>query len=259
MSDTSSTQGNDGLLGRETRLPTLTAQNTDRRPPTTATLTAPQRAQQLGVQLQRAAAVRRENDRDEDTEVERDADSRHHEPVPVRVQWEHTTRYQADLAVDPWLSDIELVARLDGLPEDRRRVLDVVDAGGHLVSVVDLDGDGHVDSYEMSAGMVTDWGDVADDIDERIAESPTWPALNAALVAAASDGYDVVANLPQLAGESPLPTHDPAGELYYRLLNSGAVDVGTDSTAGAGAQPPPRRDESSNYGADAPRVSAPAL
>lgn len=257
MSDTSSTQDNDGLWGRQTRLPTLTAQNTDRRPPTT---TATVTAQQLAVQQQqRAAAVRRENDRDEDTDVEHDADSRDHEPVPVRVQWEHSTRYEADVAVDPWLSDDELVARLDGLPEDQRRVLDVVDAGGHLVSVVDLDGDGHIDSYEMSAGMVTDWGDVADDIDERIAESPTWPALNAALVDAASGGYDVAANLPQLAGESPLPTHDPAGELYYRLLNSGAVDVGTDSAAGAGAQPPPRRDESPNYGADAPRVSAPAV
>lgn len=259
MSDTS-THDNDGLWGRETRLPTLTAQNTDRRPPTAATLTAQQRAHQLAVQQQqRAASGRRGNDHDKDTEVEHDADSRDHEPVPVRVQWEHTARYEADLAVDPWLSDDELLTRLDGLPEDQRRVLDVVDGGGHLVSVVDLDGDGHIDSYEMSAGMVADWGDVADDIDERIAESPTWPALNAALVAAAGDGYDVVGNLPRLASESPLPTHDPAGELYYRLLNSGAVDVGTDSAAGAGAQQPPRRDESPNYGADAPRVSAPAV
>lgn len=253
MSD-SSTHQNDGLWGRETRLPTLNGQNTDRRPPAAVTVTAQQRAQQLAIQQQRAAAGRGEG-----RDVERDVDGRDHEPVSVRVQWEHTTRHEADLAVDLWLSDNELLARLAELPDDERRVTDVVDGGGHLVSVVDLDGDGHIDAYEMSAGMVTDWGDVADDIDERIAESPTWPALNAALVAAAVAGYDVAGNLPQLAGESPLPTHDPAGELYYRLLNSGAVDVGTDSAAGAGAQPPPRRDESPAYGADAQRVSAPAV
>ena len=179
--------------------------------------------------------------------------------MAVRVQWEHTTRYEADLAVDPWLTDDDLLSRLDALPDAERRVIDVVDGDGHLVSVVDLDGDARIDAYEMSAGLVTDWGDVADSIDERIAESPTWPALNAALVTAAGAGYDVAGNLPQLGGESALPTHDPAGELYYRLLNSGAVDVGTDSAAGAGAQPPPRRDEPLTYGADAPRVSAPAV
>ncbi len=108
--------------------------------------------------------------------------------------------------------------------------------------------------------MVTDWGDVADGIDERIAESATWPALNAALMtAAACTGYDVAGNLPQVAAESPLPAHDPAGELYYRLLNSGAVDVGADNGTGAGAQPPPRRDESPSHGADVPPISAPAV
>jgi|ThiBio_1000_plan_1041568.scaffolds.fasta_scaffold02828_8 hypothetical protein len=255
MSDSTGNQ-NDGLWGRETRLPTLTSQNTDRRPPTAPTVTAQQRAQQLAVQQQmRASAARRDDERSEDREV----DDRDHEPVAVRVQWEHTTRYEADLAVDPWLNDEELLTRLDALPDADRRVINVVD-GDNLVSVVDLDGDGHIDAYEMSAGMVTDWGDIADGIDERIAESPTWPALNAALVtAAARDGYDVAANLPQVASESPLPTHDPAGELYYRLLNSGAVDVGADSAAGSGAQPPPRRDESASYGADAPRISAPAV
>lgn len=258
MSDSTGNQ-NDGLWGRETRLPTLTSQNTDRRPPAAPTVTAQQRAQQLALQQQaRAAAARRDEERAEDRRVDREVDDRDHEPVAVRVQWEHTTRYEADLAVDPWLADDELLTRLD-LPDADRRVIDVVDGDNHLVSVVDLDGDGHIDAYEMSAGLVTDWGDVADDIDERIAESPTWPALNAALVAAAGDGYDVAANLPQLAAESPLPTHDPAGELYYRLLNSGAVDVGGDSAADAGAQPPPRRDESPTYGADAPRVSAPAV
>jgi len=263
MSDSTANQ-HDGLWGRETRLPTLTAQNTDRRPPAAPTVTAQQRAQQLALQQQaRAAAARRDDERadarDEDRSADREVDDRDHEPVAVRVQWEHATRYEADLAVDPWLSDDELLTRLDGLSDADRRVIDVVDGDNHLVSVVDLDGDGHIDAYEMSAGLVTDWGDVTDDIDERIAESPTWPALNAALVAAAGDGYDVAATLPQLAAESPLPTHDPAGELYYRLLNSGAVDVGGDNAAGAGAQPPPRRDESPSDGADAPRVSAPAV
>jgi hypothetical protein len=259
MSDSTANK-NDGLWGRETRLPTLTAQNTDRRPPTTPTVTAQQRAQQLALQQQaRAAAARRDDERSEDDTRDRDLDDRDHEPVAVRVQWEHTTRYEADLSVDPWLSDDELLTRLDGLADADRRVIDVVDGDNHLVSVVDLDGDGHIDAYEMSAGLVTDWGDVADDIDERIAESPTWPALNSALVAASGAGYDVAAGLPQLAAESPLPTHDPAGELYYRLLNSGAVEVGGDNAAGAGAQPPPRRDESPTYGADAPRVSAPAV
>ena len=252
MSDTTDNQ-HDRLWGPETRLPTLTPQNTDRRPPTATTVTAQQRAQQqLAIQQQmlRAAAVR-DAQRAEDREV----DERDHEPVAVRVQWEHTTRYEADLAVDPWLTDEELLARLDTLPDGDRRVIDVVDGENHLVSVVDLDGDGHIDAYEMSAGLVTDWGDVADGIDERIAESPTWPALNATLIAAARDGYDVAANLPQLAAQSALPAHDPAGELYYRLLSSGAVDVDADSASGAGAQPPPRRDESPSYGADAPRIS----
>jgi hypothetical protein len=252
MSDTTGTQ-HDGLWGRETRLPTLTAQNTDRRPPAAATVTTQPRAQQVAIQQQilRAAAVRGEAERSQDREV----DQRDHEPVPVRVQWEHTTRYEADL----WVDDEELLARLDALPERDRRVIDVVDGDNHLVSVVDLDGDGHIDAYEMSAGLITDWGNVADSIDERIAESPTWPALNATLTAAAKNGCDLAANLPQLAAESPLPTHDPAGELYYRLLNSGAVDVASDSAAGAGAQPPPQRDEAPAYGADAPRVCAPAM
>lgn len=257
MSDTTGNQ-NDELWGRETRLPTLTPQNTDRRPPAAPTVTAQQRVQQVAIQQQlRAAAARRDDDRSED----RQGEDRDHEPVAVRVQWEHTTRYEADLSIDPWLNDDELLTRLDELPDTQRRVIDVLD-GDNLVSVVDLDGDGHIDAYEMSAGMVTDWGDVADSIDERIAESPTWPALNAALVtAAARDGYDVAGSLPHVAGQSPLPDHDPAGELYYRLLNSGTIDIdiGNDSAAGAGAQPPPRRDETPRYGADAPRISAPAV
>lgn len=260
MSDSTEHQ-NDGLWGRETRLPTLTSKNTDRRPPPAPTVTAQQRAQQLALQQQmRASAARRDDERGEHRSVDREVDDSDHEPVAVRVQWEHSTRYEADLAVDPWLNEEDLLTRLDALPDADRRVIDVVDGDNHLVSVVDLDGDGHIDAYETSAGVVTDWGDVADGIDERIAESPTWPALNAALVsAAARDGYDVAANLPQVAAESPLPTHDPAGELYYRLLNSGAVDAGGGSATGAGAQPPPRRDESPSYGPDAPRISAPAV
>lgn len=262
MSDTTGT-GHGGVWGRETRLPTLTPQNTDRHPAAAPAITAgelaqlaverPRRQQQL-----RAAAARRDAERTEDREV----DGRDHTPVAVRVQWEHTTRYEADLSVDPWVSDHELLARLDALPDQYRRLIDVAD-GERLVSVVDLDGDGYIDSSEMSAGLitdsVTDWGDVADSIDERIAESVSWPALNDALVAAARNGYDVPGALAQLAADAPLPSHDPAGELYYRLLGGGAVDVGGDSAAGAGAQPPPRRDPMPSYGADPPPIAAPGM
>ena len=248
---------NDGLWGRETGLPTLMPQDTDRRPPTAPTVTAYQRVQRLAIQLQlRAAAARRADaERTDDLEV----DDRDHEPVPVRIQWEHTTRYEADLSVDPWISEEELLATLDGLPDSNRRVIDIMDGDNHLISVIDCDGDGHIDTWEMSAGLVTDWGDVADSIDETIAESPAWPALNAALVAAAAqDGYDVAEKLPRLAAEGPLPSHDPAGELYYRLLDSGAVKVVGDNAGGAG-HPPPRRGEVPTQEGDAPPISAPAV
>ena len=61
-----------------------------------------------------------------------------------------------------------------------------------------------------------DWGDVADSINERIAESPSWPELNTALTLAQDTGLDVTAALTRLASD-PLPRHDPAAELRRRL------------------------------------------
>lgn len=253
MSDTTDNR-DDGLWGRDTARPTLIPLSTDRRAP--ATSAAQQQAHQIAIQRQLRDAERRDTERSTDLPSEH----RDREPVAVRVQWEHTTRYEADLAVDPWLTDKELLDRLAALPDRDRRVIDVVDADNHLLSVVDRDGDGHIDAYEMTAGIVTDWGDVADSIDERIAESPSWPALNAVLIAAAArEGYDVAESLPRLAGESPLPAHDPAGELYYRLLASATIDINGDDATGAGSQPPPRRDEAPSYGATAAHIQAPGI
>src|SRR5262249_53677931 len=125
-------------------------------------------------------------------------------------------------------------------------------------SVIDLDGDGHIDAYELStsAAQVDDWAAVADTIDERIAESPGWPRLNAALHTAAGNGWAVATGLPGLAAASPLPEHDPAGELYYRLHNSGATEAPADGGADAGQQPP-RPAEPPSYSSDAPRPPSP--
>lgn len=254
---------NRGLWDRETGLPTLTAQHAARRPTAPDTHPAEPHTHLQAMRLHRIAAAASLH-QDERQEEERRAEDRraedgNHDAVQVRIQWAETTRYEADLYVDPLASEDEIFNQLAALPDSARRVLDVVDSN-HLLSVVDLDGDGHLDAYELSASMVTDWGDLADSIDERIAESPSWIALNAALVtAAARDGYDVAGNLPQLAAEAPLPHHDPAGELYYRMLNNGAVDVVADSASGPGAQPPPRRNEAPTYRSDAPHISAPAI
>jgi hypothetical protein len=108
------------------------------------------------------------------------------------------------------------------------------------------------------AGRVEDWAATVDTIDERIAESPGWPRLNAALHTAAGNGWAVATELPVLAAASPLPDHDPAGELYYRLLNSGATEVTADSGTGAGQQPP-RPVEPPSYTSDAPRAPSPGI
>jgi hypothetical protein len=257
MSDGSQDR-NDGLWGSETRLPTLVPQDTDVRPPPATAITAKRRAQlaiecQLREQQARAAAARREREHADDREV----DGGEHEPLATRMQWEHTSRDEAGLSIDPWLNDVELLDRLDALPNGYRRVIDLTD-GDRVVSVVDLDGDDHIDGYEMTAAMVTDWGDVADSIDERIAERPNWPALNAALVTATRNGYDVTGNLPRLAAEAPLPTWDPACELYYRPLNSGGVDPDTYNITRVSGEPP-RRAEPPSRQTDTPHTSAPAV
>lgn len=257
MTSDPSQQGDGGLWGRETRLPTLTPANgRPQQPPTVyVAMTRGQRGDAVWLrnqialqQMQAAAADRRE-------------DEREHEYVNVRVQWAETTRYEADLYIDPWSSEDVIWSELANLPDGQRRTLDLVESDNRIVSVVDLDGDGHIDAYEMSisaGNVITDWGDAADRVDESIAESPSWSQLNAALTSAAAAGYDVETGLALLATLAPLPAHDPAGELYHRLLSSGAAEVAGDSGAGA-RQPLPRRDEQPGYGAEAPHISAPAI
>src|SRR5262249_3068740 len=113
-----------------------------------------------------------------------------------------------------------------------------------------------------SAAQVDDWEPVADAIDEGITDSPSWPQLHAALHSAADAGWAVASELPVLAAASPLPDCDPAGELYYRLLNAGVADVSTDADTGTGSsangeQQPPRHDEPPTYGSDAPHPASP--
>ena len=62
------------------------------------------------------------------------------------------------------------------------------------------------------------WRELADSIDPRLAASPDWPRLAAALEQAARDGYDVNLHLPRLAAAEPLPDQRPGLELQYRIL-----------------------------------------
>jgi hypothetical protein len=110
-----------------------------------------------------------------------------------------------------------------------------------------------------SGGPEEDWGAVADSIDERIAESASWPRLNTALQAAASNGWTVITELPALVAAAPLPDHDAAGELYYRLLNTGAAELSADTGAGAAHQPSPRPAEPPTYGNEAPQPPSPGV
>lgn len=261
-----------GLWGRETHMPTLTPLTTDRQATAASDAAAAARSGRVAQQQTRRVArrdqapgegTRRDEERraeqereEQRREEQRREQERNRELAHVRVQWAETTRYEADLYVDPLASEDVIVERLGALPAGQRRVLTAVESDYRLVSVVDVDGDGHIDAYEMSASavQVDDWGVIADDIDERIAESPSWPRLNAALQTAARSGWPVEAELPVLAAESPLPDHDPAGELYYRLLNRGTAEVAGDS--GATAAPPPRPDEPPSYASDAPRATS---
>ena len=184
------------------------------------------------------------------------------EYVPVRIQWAETTRYEAELYLVPNSSEDEIWSEIANLPDEQRRTLDVTDEDNRIISVVDLDGDGIASVLERATGdgNTVDWGDLADSIDEQIAESPGWPALNAALTAAAASGYDVAAGLPQLAEQAPLPVHDPAGELHHRLLNTTAGPSSGDDGAGSDqSAQPPRREEPPRYASTPALTSVPGV
>jgi hypothetical protein len=89
---------------------------------------------------------------------------------------------------------------------------------------LDIDGDGRRSVIERFTtpreprADAGDYGDLADRIDLRIAESADWPALNSALRRAAEAGYDVARRLPVIAAAEPLPNKHPATELRYRLM-----------------------------------------
>src|SRR5439155_1366809 len=75
-------------------------------------------------------------------------------------------------------------------------------------------------------------------IDPAITREPGWPVLAAAISRAHAAGYDVDQKLPRLAPESPLPPHQPALELHYRLLTDGP-DAAPPPSAPAAAPPSP--------------------
>jgi hypothetical protein len=174
--------------------------------------------------------------------------------VAVRIQWAETTRYEADFYLSPYSTDAELWQEIGMVGEWERTTLDIADSDNRIVSIVDLDGDRRASVLEraISAGNIVgrryEWGDLADSIDERLAESADWPALSAALDRAAASGYDVGANLPRLAAEHPLPDRHPARELHYRLMgdcdaalaagDAGAATGDTDTDTGTGSGKP---------------------
>jgi hypothetical protein len=187
--------------------------------------------QRLAAQIQQAAAI---------AESAEPTDPRD-EYGMVRIQWAETIRYEASLFLVQDSSADQIWSELATLPAAERRTLDITDDDNTIISIVDLDGDGVASVLERSigAGTTVDWGDVADSIDEQIAESPSWAALNAALAAAAAAGYDVAAHLPQLAEQAPLPNHDPAAELHYRLISAGAAPVAGDTGQDSAQSAPP--------------------
>ena len=60
-------------------------------------------------------------------------------------------------------------------------------------------------------------GLVSDLVDANVVHDPGWPSLAAALDRAHEAGWDVPANLPRLAHQTPLP-RDPCAELQYRVM-----------------------------------------
>jgi hypothetical protein len=166
----------------------------------------------------------------------------------LRVEWTETTRYAADLYTSPYDTDAEIWAGIHALPDQLRRDLIVTDDGGAILSVIDLDGDGHPSALEraISAGNVVadpaDWTELAASIEQRLTRGADWPALAAALDRAAADGYDVAARLPALAAQGELSDRHPALDLHYRLLGDcdaalllGGADTSSGPAGGSGA------------------------
>jgi hypothetical protein len=255
MSDTSQ-NNTGGLWDEQPRLPTLTPLDNPQRV-AAAMATSARIANQVAVQEQIRALTRTRNAAEHDGGDPTDGPDP--DTVRVRIQWAETTRYEADVYVDPWASEASILAGLAALEAGQRRVMTALESDNRLVSVIDLDGDGHIDAYELStsAAQVDDWERVADGIDEGITGSPSWPQLHAALRNAADGGWAVATELPVLAAALPLPDHDPAGELYYRLLNARVVEVSTDDSAANGEQQPPRHDEPLTYARDTPPPASP--
>ena len=170
-----------------------------------------QQRQQLSEQIRQAAAR---------------AESQPFPPGPaghvVRIQWTETTRYEADLNLDPDSTDEQILDAIAELPEEARRPLEPSETDCHVVSVTDAATGQSIrrEHHPNEATSVPDWGHLADSIDERLAQSWSWPALNQALTLAHAAGVDVTTDLAALAHSSPLPVHDPAGELMCRLWNS---------------------------------------
>jgi hypothetical protein len=64
------------------------------------------------------------------------------------------------------------------------------------------------------------WEALADRIDPALRTAPGWGQLTTTLEQAASEGYDVEANLPRLAAHAALPPADAASELQYRVMDA---------------------------------------
>lgn len=71
------------------------------------------------------------------------------------------------------------------------------------------------------------WWQLLARIDARLVRGPDWLPLAAALVRAATAGYDVAARLPVLAAAAPLPARHAARELHWRLLDDCAAALPT--------------------------------
>jgi hypothetical protein len=190
----------------------------------------------------------------------------------VRIQWAETRRYEADIYLSPYATDAEIWAGITTLTDAQKRTLDLTDDDGNILSVIDLDldGDGRPSVLEraISAGNVVswiaprDWTDLAATIDERLTQSPDWPALSSALDRAAASGYDVENKLPQLAARDDLPERHPARDLQYRLLADcdAAVpdtDTGSGAADGRSAGRPPDPNVSGSAARDVPGPTGP--
>lgn len=86
--------------------------------------------------------------------------------------------------------------------------------------MVELGSDGIASVLELDLSDGNTLG-LADSVDQPIAERPGWARAQRATGPRRASGYDVAAGLPYLAEQAPRPTHDPAGELHYRLLTLG--------------------------------------